>query len=108
MAGYTMFSLYAPLRDVLARAYLQKGQIAEAIAEYERLSSFDPKREDRRLISPEYHYSLAKLYEQAGSNEKAIKEYQKFLRIWKNADPDLPELIDAKIQLAKLTSSEAE
>jgi serine/threonine protein kinase/Tfp pilus assembly protein PilF len=104
LAGYTIYSLYAPLRNVMARAYLQKGQLSEAIAEYERLSSFDPKQEDRRFISPEYHYSLARLYEQAGSNKKAINEYQKFLQIWKKADPDLPELIDAKKRLAKLTA----
>ncbi len=100
---YTTVSLYPPLRDVLARAYLEKGQATEAIAEYERLSTFDPKGEGRLLICPEYHYSLAKLYEKAGSGGKAVSEYEKLIRIWKNADSDLPELIDARIRLAKLT-----
>jgi len=102
--SYSRVIFYPPLRDALARAYLSKGQIAEAIAEYERLSTFNPKKEDRRLISPEYHYSLARLYEKAGSNAKAVREYEKFLKIWKNADSDLPELIEAKTRYAKLTS----
>lgn len=104
LAAYTICSFYASLGDVLARAYLKKGQIPEAITEYERLSTFNPRQDDRRLISSEYHYSLAKLYQQVGSKEKAISEYNKLLHIWKNADPDIPELIDAKKQLAKLTA----
>ena len=99
---YTIVTLYPPLRDVLARAYIQKGRIAEAIAEYERLSRFDPKGEGRFLISPEYHYSLAKLYEKVGSIEKSVSEYETLLRIWKNADRGLPERIDAVRRLAKL------
>ena len=29
-------------------------------------------------------------------------EYKKFLKIWKNADKDLPELIDAKQRLVQI------
>jgi len=32
----------------------------------------------------------------------AIENYEKFLDLWKAADKDLPELIDAKPRLAKL------
>jgi serine/threonine protein kinase/tetratricopeptide (TPR) repeat protein len=99
---YSIVSIYPPLRDVLARAYVQKGRMPEAIAEYERLSVFDPKGEGRLIICPEYHYSLAKLYEKVGSKEKAIIEYEKFLRIWKNADRGLSDRIDAIQRLAKL------
>jgi len=88
--------------DVLARAYNQNGYLDKAIAEYERLTTFDPGSKDRHLIHPRYYYRLAKLYEEKGAFDQAIKEYQKFLEIWKDADEDLPEKIDAKERLTKL------
>ena len=92
-------------KDVLARAYHQSGALDKAIAEYERLITFEPDSKERYLIHPKLHYRLAKLYEEKGAREKAHKEYEKFLDIWKNADEDLPELIDAKARYAKLTEA---
>ena len=103
LAWYNKEIFYPRFRDVLARACQRKGLVDDAIAEYERLTTFDSKREDRRFICPEYRYSLAKLYEEAGAKGKAIREYEKFLEIWKTADRGLPELVDAKTKLAKLT-----
>ena len=91
------------LRDVLARAYRNKGELDKSIAEYERIITFDPETKERCLIHPTYHYRLAKLYEEKGRLGEAIKEYEKFLEIWKDADEDLPDLIDAKARLAGLT-----
>ena len=93
------------LKDVRARAFLKKRELDSAIAEYERLIDVDLNIKLRRLINPKYHYRLAKLYEQKGSVNKAIKEYEKFLDLWKDADEDLPEKIDAKARLANLTES---
>ncbi len=100
-------SLNVPfMHDVWARAYYQAGNLDRAIAEYECLITFDPKSKDRRLINPKYHYHLARLYEEKGWSDKAIKQYEKFLEIWKDADEDLPEKIDAKERLAKLKKGE--
>lgn len=90
------------IKDSLARAYLKKGLVDKAIAEYERLTTFDPKREERLLIYPKYHFWLAKLYEQRGLKEKAAGQYRKFLEIWKAADPDLPEYQEARARLTAL------
>jgi len=92
------------LKDVLARAYLKKGDIDKAIAEYERFITFDPKSQELFLIHPKYHYRLAKLYEQKGLKRKAIEQYEKFLDLWKEADPGFPEVEDAKKRLATLKS----
>ena len=93
------------LKDVAARAYAQNGELGKAIAAYERLTSFDPKNPERRLIHPLYHYRLAKLYEQKGQKAKALARYQRFLDLWKDADPGQAEVDDAKARLAGLGRS---
>ena len=94
------------LNDVLARAYRQKGELDKAIAEYERLITFDPSSKERRLIHPKLHYRLAKLYEEKGWIGKAIEGYEKFLDLWKDADPGIAEVEDAKKRLARLKQTD--
>lgn len=100
--GY-MCSCNAPfMQDVLARAYVQAGDIDKAIAEYKMLIVFKPNSKDLRLINPRYHCQLAKLHQQKGQLQEAKEEYEKFLKIWKNADSDLSDFMDAKARLVSL------
>jgi tetratricopeptide (TPR) repeat protein/predicted Ser/Thr protein kinase len=100
-----LFFYNAPfLKDVLARAYQKKGDIDQAIAEYERLITFDLESKDRYLIHPLYHYRLAKLYQEKGLQTKAVNQYEKFLDLWKDADPGRAEVEDARKRLAGLKS----
>ncbi|MFQ5865328.1 MAG: protein kinase [bacterium] len=48
-------------------------------------------------------YNLARIYDQMGDTTKAVEYYSKTLDQWKNADADLPELLDAKARLVQLT-----
>ena len=89
-------------KDVIARAYLKKGDVGRAISEYEKLIDSDPNNRGRSLIRPRWRYKLAKLYEEQGFRAKAIEQYEKFLDIWKDADADRPELLDARKCLVKL------
>ncbi len=84
--------------DILARAYIASGEPDKAIKEYEKLIGFKPDSKDRRLVYPLYHYNLATLYQQKGLNDEAKYHYSIFLDLWENADPDRPELTDAKKQ----------
>jgi tetratricopeptide (TPR) repeat protein len=93
------------IRDTLARAYLKKGDIDRAIGVYEKKITFDPQSKERRLIHPKYHYLLGKLYEEKGEKAKAIAQYEVFLGFWKDADPGMPGLEDAKKRLASLKSN---
>jgi TolA-binding protein len=49
------------------------------------------------------HYWLGVAYEQQGNKKEAVKEYKKFLKIWKDADFDSPEITDANRRVLKLS-----
>jgi tetratricopeptide (TPR) repeat protein len=68
--------------ESLAKAYAASGDIARAYAR-----SF---------------YELGKIYEQKGWKGKAIEQYEKFLDLWKDADPGFPEVAEARLRLTKL------
>ncbi|MBM3294575.1 MAG: tetratricopeptide repeat protein [Candidatus Aminicenantes bacterium] len=90
------------LRDVLARAYLRIGKIDEAITEYEKLIRLQPGSKEQNWIHPRYYFRLAELYERTGEKTKAGRSFERFLDLWKEADPDIPEVLEAKTRLARL------
>jgi len=86
------------IQDGIAKGYIKKGDLKNAISEYERLTKFD--HNNRFLIKPEYFYELARLYEQEGMNKQAAENYAIFIEYRKSADRILPDLLDAKRRLA--------
>jgi hypothetical protein len=48
------------------------------------------------------HLGLARAYRISGDTAKARVAYQDFLTLWKDADPDIPILKEAKTEYAKL------
>jgi tetratricopeptide (TPR) repeat protein/DNA-binding winged helix-turn-helix (wHTH) protein len=88
--------LYADtVADGLADAYLRLGRLDEAIAEYKRILKFNPNY-------PFARFHLAQAYERQGQRDPARAEYARFLEVWKDADPDIPILKEAKAEYAKL------
>ena len=78
-----------PFEDCLANAYLELGQLDEAIADYDRILKLNPNY-------PLAEYHLAQAYERKDLQAQAREAYRRFLEIWKGADTDIPEVIAAQ------------
>ena len=48
------------------------------------------------------HLQLGRAYAMQGDNAKAKAAYKDFLTLWKDADPDIPILKQAKAEYARL------
>jgi serine/threonine protein kinase/Tfp pilus assembly protein PilF len=96
---------YFQVQIMLGRAYLESDRLAEATATFEKvLSTYSPVRLYLGIWSVKTHYWLGLAYERYGWTRKAIEQYETFLDIWKNADPGIDELDDARERLANLQS----
>ena len=82
-------------------AYLAAHQGAEAAAEFQKIL------DHRGLVISDpigalAHLQLGRAYALSGDKTKAKSAYQDFLTLWKDADPDIPILKQAKAEYAKL------
>jgi len=93
------------VEENLAYAYLQKGDWDKAIEKYLEFIRVEPLGYEPQESWILAHYELGKLYQQKGQAEEARKYFGRFLEIWKDADPDLPVLIDARKRLAMLSGN---
>jgi tetratricopeptide (TPR) repeat protein len=84
--------------DCLANAYFESNLLDEAIAEYNRILRLNPNY-------PLAHYHLAQAFERKGEYEQARVNYNRFLQVWAEADPDIRYVIDAKRRLSGLSVS---
>ena len=76
----------------------------KAREEYERITSLTVGRLQLGDIYAKSFYMLGKIYEQQSNTAKAIEHYEKFLNLWKDADPGIDEVTDAKKRQAALQS----
>jgi tetratricopeptide (TPR) repeat protein len=92
-------TLYPPY--LRGQAYLVTHNGTAAAAEFQKLL-------DHRGIVLNFvtgslaHLQLGRAYAMAGDTAKAKVAYQDFLTLWKNADPDIPLLKEARTEYAKL------
>ncbi len=91
------------VEESLGYAFWKSGNLDKAANKYqEHLQNYrisGNETLERWILA---HYELARIFEQKGQPEEAVKYYERFLEIWKDGDPDLPVLIDAKKRLVKL------
>jgi serine/threonine protein kinase/predicted Zn-dependent protease len=83
----------------LAQAYYKADDLEKAREEYERITSLTfPRLQDGDIYAKSF-YMIGKIFEQQGNRGKAIENYEKFLELWKDADPGIAEVEDAKKRL---------
>jgi hypothetical protein len=99
LAGTSINNLYPAY--VRGQAYLLAHNGATAAAEFQKLL-------DHRGIMANFvtgslaHLQIGRAYAMAGETANAKKAYQDFFTLWKDADPDVPILKQAKTEYAKL------
>ncbi len=86
---------------VRGEAYLVEKKGAEAADEFQKILGHrgivvsDP-------VGAVTHLQLGRAYALSGDTTKAKTAYQDFLTLWKDADPDIPILKQAKVEYARL------
>jgi DNA-binding winged helix-turn-helix (wHTH) protein/tetratricopeptide (TPR) repeat protein len=86
---------------VRGQAHLVAGHGNEAAAEFQKILDH-PGVVQNELIGALAHLGVARACVLQGNAPKALAAYQNFFTLWKNADPDIPILKQAKAEYAKL------
>ncbi len=94
--GGSLYPVY-----VRGQAYLSLHQGAEAAAEFQKFLDHRGVAVNSPLGALA-RLQLGRAYALAGDKAKARSAYQDFLALWKDADPDVPILQQAKAEYAKL------
>jgi serine/threonine protein kinase len=97
-----MYEMHALFIESLALAYYKSEDIDKAREEYEKITALTTGRYEYGDIYAKSFYMLGKIYEEQGDTVKAIEHYEKFLDLWKDADPGIAEVDDARERLAEL------
>jgi eukaryotic-like serine/threonine-protein kinase len=83
------------------KAHLLLKEPDKAAAEFRKILDFRGRDATSELI-PLSQLQLARAYVMQNDSAKARTAYQDFLAMWKDADPDIPVLLAAKSEYAKL------
>jgi predicted Zn-dependent protease len=87
-----------------AQAYLAAGDSAKAIAELEKLLG-DRGAGWWQVYAPLAQLGLARAYALQGGRDESRKAYDEFFSTWKDADPNIPILRQAKAEYKKLAAT---
>jgi eukaryotic-like serine/threonine-protein kinase len=100
---------YPDANYVRGLAYLRMHKGAEAAAEFQKIVDHKGANWAATWVHPNWgqRYSLSYLgmargYALAGDTARAKKAFQDFFELWKDAEPDIPVLRQAKAEYAKL------
>jgi tetratricopeptide (TPR) repeat protein len=99
-SGVNVMEWHAFFVFPLGLAYYESGNLEKAKEAFERITGMTSGRIYDGDLYAKSFYMLGKIYEQQGDTAKAIENYEKFLDLWKDADPGIAEVEDAKERLA--------
>jgi len=102
LESYGPLAKNAEFINSLALAHYKSGNLNKARENYEWITTLTRGRLDCGDIYAKSFYMLGKICEEQGTTAKAIEHYEKFLDLWKDADPGIAEVEDAKKRLAGL------
>jgi tetratricopeptide (TPR) repeat protein len=103
---YAIFDKYAFV--LFAQAHDLAGHADSAIYYFEKFATFkDPNMSEDAQFLPGTYKRLGELYEAKGNTAKAVENYEKFVELWKNAEPEMqPQLQAMREKIAKLAPVE--
>jgi tetratricopeptide (TPR) repeat protein len=84
-----------------ATAYLRAGHAQQSLQDFERIRNLHSWSPADAMISLA-RLGQARAYAALGDKSKTREAYQDFFALWKEADPDIPILKEAKAEYAKL------
>jgi tetratricopeptide (TPR) repeat protein len=101
--GSSATGLYGILYPVYVcgQAYVLAHRYAEAAGEFQRILDY-PGVVFADPVGAMARWQLARALFMSGDTAKAKAAYQDFLTLWKSADRDIPILIQARTEYAKL------
>jgi len=86
----------------LGEAFYSAGELEKAAREFERAVSLTTGKLNFGDVYVRCYFMLGQVYQKMGQTDKAVQNYEKFLDFWKDADPGLSEIQQARTQLQKL------
>jgi tetratricopeptide (TPR) repeat protein len=92
----------APYLESMGNVYFKMGELDVAIEQFEKIQGLTLGRVDYGDIYAKSYFNLGKIFEQKSWEGKAIEQYEKFLALWKDADPGIAEVEDARKRLGGL------
>jgi tetratricopeptide (TPR) repeat protein len=87
---------------VLAQCHVEGGSFEEAIELLHEVQATPDFDLDRAVCYPSSYYLLGRAQEAAGDVQLAVKRYEKFITLFKDADNDLVDLLDARERFDRL------
>ena len=95
------------VRSTRGNAYLKAGRGKEAAQEFQKILAIEPSlaiglQTPVGALLSMAQLGLARAYALQGDKAKGRMAYQDFLALWKDADPNIPILHQAKEEYAKL------